>query len=163
MTVGQEKAWERHWSQLGREVLELPSGPLDISAWFGRTAPVVLEIGSGMGETTSKLAAAAPDVNYLAVEVYQPGLAQLMMRAEDLGVSNLRLLRGDAVILLAEHIAPDSLDEARLYFPDPWPKKRHHKRRIASRRPVPHGDRLGALRGPHARGVFRRAIATQRS
>jgi tRNA (guanine-N7-)-methyltransferase len=130
MTVGQEKAWQRRWSQLGQEVLELPSGPLDVSGWFGRTAPVVLEIGSGMGETTSKLAAAAPEVNYVAVEVYQAGLAQLMMRAEDLGVANLRLLRGDAVILLTEHIAPDSLDEVRLYFPDPWPKKRHHKRRI---------------------------------
>jgi tRNA (guanine-N7-)-methyltransferase len=130
MTVGQEKAWQRHWSQLGREVVGLPSGPLDVDALFGRTAPVVLEIGSGMGETTSRLAAAAPDVNYLAVEVYQPGLAQLMMRAEELGLTNLRLLRGDAVILLTDHIAPESLSEVRLYFPDPWPKKRHHKRRL---------------------------------
>jgi tRNA (guanine-N7-)-methyltransferase len=130
MTAGQERAWERHWPRLGREVLDLPAGPLDVDGWFGRTAPVVLEIGSGMGETTSKLAAAAPDVNYVAVEVYQAGLAQLMMRAEDLGVRNLRLLRGDAVILLTEHIAPGSLAEVRLYFPDPWPKKRHHKRRI---------------------------------
>jgi tRNA (guanine-N7-)-methyltransferase len=130
MTVGQERAWERHWSQLGREVRELPSGPLDVGGWFGRSAPVVLEIGSGMGETTAKLALAAPDRNYLAVEIYQPGLAQLMMRAEDLSLTNLRLLRGDAVILLTDHIAPDSLTEVRLYFPDPWPKKRHHKRRI---------------------------------
>ncbi|MEV4311578.1 tRNA (guanosine(46)-N7)-methyltransferase TrmB [Actinocrispum sp. NPDC049592] len=130
MTVGQEKAWQRHWSQLGQDVVELPSGPLNVSAWFGREAPVVLEIGSGMGETTAKLAAAAPGVNYLAVEVYQAGLAQLMMRAEELGLTNLRLLRGDAVILLTDHIEPDSLDEVRLYFPDPWPKKRHHKRRI---------------------------------
>jgi tRNA (guanine-N7-)-methyltransferase len=130
MTVGQERAWERHWPQLGQDVLDLPAGPLDTDAWFGRSAPVVLEIGSGMGETTSKLAAAAPDVNYLAAEVYQAGLAQLMMRAEDLGVENLRLLRGDAVILLTQHIEPASLSEVRLYFPDPWPKKRHHKRRI---------------------------------
>jgi tRNA (guanine-N7-)-methyltransferase len=130
MTVGQERAWQRHWSQLGREVLGLPSGPLDVSGWFGRPAPVVLEIGSGMGETTSRLAAAVPDRNYLAVEVYQPGLAQLMMRADELGLTNLRLLRGDAVVLLTEHIEPDSLSEVRLYFPDPWPKKRHHKRRI---------------------------------
>ncbi len=130
MTVGQEKAWQRHWSQLGQDVVELPSGPLNVSSWFGREAPVVLEIGSGMGETTAKLAAAAPDVNYLAVEVYQAGLAQLMMRAQELGLTNLRLLRGDAVILLTDHIEPGSLDEVRLYFPDPWPKKRHHKRRI---------------------------------
>ncbi|MCE7005163.1 tRNA (guanosine(46)-N7)-methyltransferase TrmB [Kibdelosporangium philippinense] len=130
MTVGQERAWERYWPQLGQEISDLPSGPLDAGAWFGRSAPVVLEIGSGMGETTAKLAAAAPDVNYLAVEVYQAGLAQLMMRAAELELTNLRLLRGDAVILLTEHIAPDSLSEVRLYFPDPWPKKRHHKRRI---------------------------------
>jgi tRNA (guanine-N7-)-methyltransferase len=130
MTVGQERAWERHWPRLGRDVTDLPPGPLDVAGWFGRSAPVVLEIGSGMGETTSRLAAAVPDHNYLAVEVYQPGLAQLMMRAEDLGVTNLRLLRGDAVILLTDHVEPDSLSEVRLYFPDPWPKKRHHKRRI---------------------------------
>ncbi|MET0135091.1 MAG: tRNA (guanosine(46)-N7)-methyltransferase TrmB [Kibdelosporangium sp.] len=130
MTVGQERAWERHWTQLGREVLELPDGPLEVDSWFGRTAPVVLEIGSGMGETTARLAAAAPEVNYLAAEVYQAGLAQLMMRADDLGLTNLRLLRGDAVILLTDHIPAGSLSEVRLYFPDPWPKKRHHKRRI---------------------------------
>ncbi|MBP2321911.1 tRNA (guanine-N7-)-methyltransferase [Kibdelosporangium banguiense] len=130
MTVGQERAWERHWPQLGREVLDLPAGPLDTEQWFGRAAPVVLEIGSGMGETTARLAAAAPEVNYLAAEVYQAGLAQLMMRAEEHGLTNLRLLRGDAVILLTQHIEPASLSEVRLYFPDPWPKKRHHKRRI---------------------------------
>ncbi|WP_221761018.1 tRNA (guanosine(46)-N7)-methyltransferase TrmB [Kibdelosporangium aridum] len=130
MTVGQERAWDRYWPQLGQEVADLPAGPLDTGAWFGRSAPVVLEIGSGMGETTSKLAAAAPDVNYLAVEVYQAGLAQLMMRAAELELTNLRLLRGDAVILLTDHIAANSLSEVRLYFPDPWPKKRHHKRRI---------------------------------
>ncbi|CAM3598289.1 tRNA (guanosine(46)-N7)-methyltransferase TrmB [Kibdelosporangium persicum] len=130
MTAGQERAWERYWPRLGQDVSALPAGPVDTGAWFGRSAPVVLEIGSGMGETTAKLAAAAPEVNYLAVEVYQAGLAQLMMRAAELGLTNLRLLRGDAVILLTDHIAPDSLSEVRLYFPDPWPKKRHHKRRI---------------------------------
>lgn len=130
MTVGQERAWERHWPELGRAVADLPAGPVDTGAWFGRSAPVVLEIGSGMGETTAKLAAAAPEVNYLAVEVYEPGLAQLMMRAAELGLTNLRLLRGDAVVLLTEHVEPGTLAEVRLYFPDPWPKKRHHKRRI---------------------------------
>ncbi|WP_263254438.1 tRNA (guanosine(46)-N7)-methyltransferase TrmB [Saccharopolyspora rosea] len=130
MTVGQQKAWDRHWSELGSEVTELPEGPLDTTSWFGRTAPVVLEIGSGMGETTAQLAAAQPDVNYLAVEVYKPGLAQLMLRAEHLGVTNLRLLRGDAIVLLREHVESASLSEVRIYFPDPWPKKRHHKRRL---------------------------------
>lgn len=130
MTVGQERAWQRLWPRLGRSVSELPSGPIDFDAWFGRSAPVVLEIGSGMGETTSQLAAAAAEVNYVAVEVYEAGLGQLMLRAEQLDVHNLRLLHGDAVVLLGEHVAPDSLAAVRIFFPDPWPKKRHHKRRL---------------------------------
>jgi tRNA (guanine-N7-)-methyltransferase len=130
MTAGQFRSWERNWPRLGRLLHELPPGPLDTDVWFGRHAPVVLEIGSGMGETTAQLAAAAPEVNYLAVEVYQPGLAQLMMRAEALGLTNLRLVRGDAVVLLAEHMLPGSLVEVRIFFPDPWPKKKHHKRRL---------------------------------
>jgi tRNA (guanine-N7-)-methyltransferase len=130
MTTGQQRAWERHWLRMGAEVSSLPEGELDFESWFGRRAPVVLEIGSGMGETTAQLAAAQPEVNYLAVEVYKPGLAQLMLRAEKLGLTNLRLIRGDALDLLREHIAPDSLAEVRIYFPDPWPKKRHHKRRL---------------------------------
>lgn len=83
-----------------------------------------------MGETTSQLAAAQPELNYLAVEVYKPGLAQLILRADALAVSTLRLLRGDAVTVLTEHIEPDTLHGVRLFFPDPWPKARHHKRRI---------------------------------
>jgi tRNA (guanine-N7-)-methyltransferase len=130
MTTGQARAWERNWSRLGATVTELPAGPLDTDAWFGRHAPVVLEIGSGMGETTAQLARAAPEVNYLAVEVYQPGLAQLMMRAEAMELTNLRLVRGDAVVLLAEHVAPASLAEVRIFYPDPWPKAKHHKRRL---------------------------------
>ncbi|QKV77186.1 tRNA (guanosine(46)-N7)-methyltransferase TrmB [Amycolatopsis sp. Hca4] len=132
MTVGQQRAWEEHWPRLGRTVSELPEGPIDFTAWFGREAPVMLEIGSGMGETTSQLAAAAPELNYVAAEVYDPGLGQLMLRAENLGVKNLRLLHGDAVVLLTEHVEPDSLHGVRLFFPDPWPKKKHHKRRIVS-------------------------------
>ncbi len=130
MTVGQGRAWDRRWSEWGEQVPRLPPGPVDFDTWFGRAAPVLLEIGSGMGETTSRLAEAAPEVNYVAVEVYQPGLAQLMLRAEALELSNLRLLRGDAVDLLTEHIPVDSLSGVRIYFPDPWPKKKHHKRRL---------------------------------
>ena len=132
MTVGQQRAWEELWPGLGRTVGELPAGPLDFTEWFGREAPVMLEIGSGMGETTSQLAAAAPELNYVAAEVYDPGLGQLMLRAEKLGVRNLRLLHGDAVVFLTEHVEPDTLHGVRLFFPDPWPKKKHHKRRIVS-------------------------------
>jgi tRNA (guanine-N7-)-methyltransferase len=130
MTAGQQRAWDQYWSKLGSEISALPEGSLDIASWFGRQAPVVLEIGSGMGETTAQLAASQPEVNYVAVEVYKPGLAQLLLRAEKLGLDNLRLLRGDAIVLLRDHIEPDSLSEVRVFFPDPWPKKRHHKRRL---------------------------------
>jgi tRNA (guanine-N7-)-methyltransferase len=130
MTAGQQRAWEQRWPLLGREIAELPPGELDLTDWFGRRAPVLLEIGSGMGETTAALAAAEPELNYLAAEVYEPGLAQLIMRAESLGVRNLRLLHGDVVPLLREHIPAGSLAGARVFFPDPWPKKKHHKRRL---------------------------------
>lgn len=130
MTVGQTRAWERLWPSLGRNIRELPPGPLDLDEWFGRPAPVTLEIGPGMGETTAALAEAEPDTNYLAVDVYPPGLAQLMMRAETAGLKNLRVMRGDAVVLLEDHLPPASLSRVRIYYPDPWPKKKHHKRRI---------------------------------
>lgn len=130
MTVGQQRAWDRRWPHIGRRVSELPPGPIDCAAWFERDAPVLLEIGSGMGETTSQLAHAAPELNYVAVEVYEAGLGQLMLRAEKLGVDNLRLVNGDAVVLLTNHVAPGTLHEVRVFYPDPWPKKRHHKRRL---------------------------------
>ena len=105
MTVGQERAWDTYWEKMGNDVKSLPEGPLDFDSWFGRSAPVLLEIGSGMGETTSQLVAAAPELNYVAVEVYKPGLAQLLLRAEHLGgLDNLRVLRGDAVDLLTDHV-----------------------------------------------------------
>lgn len=130
LTPGQQRAWERSWERLGRHLADLPEGPLDTAGWFGRTAPVVLEIGSGMGESTVTMAARAPEVDHLAVEVYRPGLAQLLLRAEQAGLTNLRLLRGDAHELLTEHTASGSLHGVRIYFPDPWPKRRHHKRRL---------------------------------
>lgn len=130
MTRGQQRAWEVHWPRFGRDLAELPEGPLDTRAWFGRRAPLVLEIGSGMGESTAIMAAAAPDLDHLAVEVYRPGLAQLLARIVDRGIANLRLLRGDAVTLLERHLPPGSLRGIRVLFPDPWPKRKHHKRRL---------------------------------
>jgi tRNA (guanine-N7-)-methyltransferase len=130
MTVGQTRAWERQWPALGQDIVDLPAGPLDLDTWFGRSAPVLLEIGSGMGETTAQLAEAEPELNYLAVDVYPPGLAQLLMRAETAGLTNLRLLRGDAVVLLEQHLPAASLSGVRIFYPDPWPKKKHHKRRL---------------------------------
>jgi tRNA (guanine-N7-)-methyltransferase len=130
MTTGQQRAWERSWDRWGADVIDLPDGPLDTAGWFGRAAPVVLEIGSGMGESTASMALTAPQVNHLAVEVYQPGLAQLLLRIEQAEITNLRLLRGDVHPLLDGHLSPGSLHAVRIYFPDPWPKRRHHKRRL---------------------------------
>ena len=116
---------ERLWSAYGLLVGE----PLDLSALFGRQAPVVLEIGSGMGETTVAMAAADPGRDLLAVEVHVPGLAALVSRIEAAGLSNVRVARGDAVALLTG-LPSGCLDEVRIYFPDPWPKVKHHKRRL---------------------------------
>jgi tRNA (guanine-N7-)-methyltransferase len=97
---------------------------------FGRTAPVVLEIGSGMGESTVQIAAAHPETDFLAVEVHGPGVGSLLKKIEALALANLRVIRHDAVEVL-EHMIPDaSLAGIHLFFPDPWPKKRHHKRRL---------------------------------
>ena len=132
LSDGQQAAWDRLWTVWGDEVADLVAGqrPWDPHAAFGRRAPVVLEIGPGMGETTAALAVAEPDVDHVAVEVYEPGLAQLLMRISDLGLTNQRLLRGDAVELLEQVVSPRSLDGLRIFFPDPWPKRRHHKRRL---------------------------------
>jgi tRNA (guanine-N7-)-methyltransferase len=130
MTAGQRRAWAQLWPRLGRSIEDLPAGPLDLDLWFGRTAPVVLEIGSGTGESTAELARRAPEVNQLVAEVYPAGLGQLMLAAERLQLANLRLVDGDAVDLLRDHLAPGSLAGVRIFFPDPWPKKRHHKRRL---------------------------------
>ncbi len=132
LTDGQQAAWDRWWPERGRDVADLVEGriPYDPPAWFGRRAPLVLEIGSGMGESTAAMAAAAPDTDHLAVEVFEPGLAQLLMRIDDAGLTNLALLRGDAVALLRECVPAGSLDGVRIYFPDPWPKRKHRKRRL---------------------------------
>ncbi len=132
LTEGQAHAWDRLWPRYGCDVSDLVSGavPYDPAAWFGRSAPLVLEIGSGTGESTAAQAAAAPETDHLAVEVFEPGLAQLLMRIDEAGLANLRLLRGDAVDLLRERVPAASLHGIRIYFPDPWPKRRHHKRRL---------------------------------
>jgi len=104
--------------------------PLDTRAWFGRAAPVVLEIGSGSGTSTLAMAQAEPDIDVIAVEVYRRGLAQLLCAIDSANVDNVRLIRGNAVDVLENLIAPNSLSGVRAFFPDPWPKARHHKRRL---------------------------------
>jgi tRNA (guanine-N7-)-methyltransferase len=102
----------------------------DPVALFGREAPLVLEIGSGMGDATAAMAAADPGRDYLAVDVHTPGLANLLALAESGGLANVRAARGDAVELLRDLMKPGSLDAVHVFFPDPWPKAKHHKRRI---------------------------------
>ncbi|MDF0529900.1 tRNA (guanosine(46)-N7)-methyltransferase TrmB [Tsukamurella sp. 8F] len=107
-----------------------PPEPLDAPGWFGRVAPLVVEIGCGTGTSTVAMAAAEPDVNVLAVEVYVPGIAQLLRGLQDRRLENVRVVRGDGVAVLEDMIAPGVLEGARVFFPDPWPKARHHKRRL---------------------------------
>lgn len=105
-------------------------GTLDTVALFGRAAPLVLEIGSGMGDATAAMAAADPDRDWLAVEAHLPGVAALLLLVERHGLTNVRVAHGDALRLLRSDVAPGSLDAVHAFFPDPWPKARHHKRRL---------------------------------
>ena len=106
------------------------SAPIDLDRAFGRGAPKVLEIGFGMGETTATIAAAHPEVDYLGVEVHTPGVGSLLNRIASLGLKNVRIVQHDAVEVLEQMIPLASLDGVHVFFPDPWPKKRHHKRRL---------------------------------
>ncbi len=103
---------------------------LDLDAVFGRRAPRVLEIGFGNGDTLIELASKAPEIDFIGVEVHPPGIGHCLLAVEALGLTNVRVIAHDAVEVLARQLAPASSDEVLLYFPDPWPKKRHHKRRI---------------------------------
>ena len=109
-----------------------PDGSLDTGTLFGRSAPVVLEIGSGMGESTVAMGVARPEINLLAVEVYKPGVAQTLHHLNRAGATNVRVLRGDGVQVLTDLISPGSLAEIWLFFPDPWPKTKHFKRRLVT-------------------------------
>ena len=127
MTVAQERAWTELWPRYG---IETSDQPIDFTAVFGRTAPLTLEIGFGNGESLLALAAAHPERDYVGIEVHRPGIGHLLLRAEELRLANVRAICRDAVEVLQQCVAPGSLAEVLLYFPDPWPKKRHHKRRI---------------------------------
>jgi len=104
--------------------------PLDLDRVFGRAAPKILEIGFGMGETTARIAASHPGNDYLGIEVHAPGVGSLLQRIAAPGLSNVRIIQHDAAEVLESMIAPACLDGVHMFFPDPWPKKRHHKRRL---------------------------------
>ncbi len=127
MGTGQQRAL----AELGpRFVLPFEPRPLDFAATFGRSAPVLLEIGFGMGDATAQVAAAAPERDLIGVEVHEAGVGALLRHVGERGLTNVRIVRHDAVEVLREMVAPGSLAGVHVWFPDPWHKKRHHKRRL---------------------------------
>ncbi|MCX6480136.1 MAG: tRNA (guanosine(46)-N7)-methyltransferase TrmB [Mycobacterium sp.] len=137
LTDAQQEVWDRLWPAVGRRADDADdaddaqaAGALAPGMWFGRTAPLVCEIGCGTGTSTLAMAQAEPGIDVIAVEVYRRGLAQLLSAIDRAGVTNIRLIRGDAIDVLENLIQPASLTGVRVFFPDPWPKARHHKRRL---------------------------------
>jgi tRNA (guanine-N7-)-methyltransferase len=124
---GQQRAYAELLPRYG---VPFRAQALDLAALFGRSAPVVLEIGSGMGDTTAAIAQAHPDTDYLAIEVHTPGIGSLLKHLGERALTNVRVIQHDAVEVLREMIPAGSLAGIHIFFPDPWPKKRHHKRRI---------------------------------
>ena len=127
MTQGQQQALDAY---LDKWSLPYRAEVLDLSQTFGRSAPTILEIGFGMGETTEQIALARSQDNFLGVEVFNAGVGALLKRIEISALENIRIIQHDAVEVLRDMVAPNSLSGVHIYFPDPWPKKRHHKRRL---------------------------------
>jgi tRNA (guanine-N7-)-methyltransferase len=127
MTSGQARALEQLWPEYG---IDFANCALDLDAIFGRRAPRCLEIGFGIGEVIGALAQANPGVDYLGIEVHRPGVGRLLQHCAQAGISNLRIICHDAVEVLRYGIAAGALQEVLIFFPDPWRKKRHHKRRL---------------------------------
>ncbi len=127
ITRAQEQALAELWPIYG---IASDIEPLDLSRLFGREAPVVMELGFGNGETLVQLAAAEPQCDFLGVEVYRPGVGRLLRRVRELGLLNVRVFCDDAVDVLTDRISRKSLTKLLIFFPDPWPKSRHHKRRL---------------------------------
>jgi tRNA (guanine-N7-)-methyltransferase len=127
LTEGQKRALDELWPLYG---IDEGENQINLDDLFGNDHPVIMEIGFGNGDATWQMAAAHQEENYLGVEVHRPGVGHLLLKLEDNGISNVRIACEDAVELLRKRIPRDSLAGVRIYFPDPWPKKRHHKRRI---------------------------------
>jgi tRNA (guanine-N7-)-methyltransferase len=127
MTPGQQRAFDENWQRWG---LDHAGGTLDYDAVFGRSAPRVLEIGFGMGQSLVDMADAAPDSNFIGIEVHKPGVGKLLHTMVEQDVDNIRVYCHDAVEILRDCIPQASLDTIQIFFPDPWHKKRHNKRRL---------------------------------
>jgi tRNA (guanine-N7-)-methyltransferase len=127
LTEGQQRAFQELWPQYG---LTLDQQPLRFASIFGREAPLTLEIGFGNGEALTQIAARHPEEDFLGVEVHTPGVGHLMLKLAEQESDNVRILQTDAMELLRHHLPQACLSRVQLYFPDPWHKRRHHKRRI---------------------------------
>ncbi len=125
LTPGQRRALDELLPRYG-----IDPDVADLRQAFERSAPLVVEIGFGNGQALAWMAANEPEKNFVGIEVHEPGVGRLLKSVEDEGLDNVRVAMRDAVEVLAEQVVPGSLDEVRIYFPDPWPKKRHHKRRL---------------------------------
>ncbi len=127
MTHAQARALQELWPKFG---IETSTGKIDLEQLFARDAPLLIEIGFGNGDATWQMARNEPDKNFIGIEVHQPGVGQLLLALESNDLTNVRIAREDAVEFIRDRIPDNSVSELRIYFPDPWPKKRHHKRRI---------------------------------
>lgn len=127
LTEGQKRALTELWPVYG---VPQNGGLLDFTGLFGNSHPVIMEIGFGNGDATWQMAVASPGENYLAVEVHRPGVGHLLLKLEEHGIGNVRIACEDGVALLSRRVPDASLAGVRIFFPDPWPKKRHHKRRL---------------------------------
>ena len=127
ITPAQQRALKDLWPRYG---LDMEAGPIELTRAFGRTAPVILEIGFGNGEALAAAASVHPENNYLGIEVHRPGAGRLLRRLAAEELTNVRVMLIDAKEALAERIPDESLAAVHLFFPDPWPKQRHHKRRL---------------------------------
>jgi tRNA (guanine-N7-)-methyltransferase len=127
MTDAQKASYEKHWQQYG---LDLGAGELDDQNVFGRKASRIIEIGFGMGDSLFQMCTRDSESNYIGIEVHPPGVGRLMNQAADAGLENLRVYLADAKDVMAECIADNSVDRIQIYFPDPWHKKKHNKRRL---------------------------------
>jgi tRNA (guanine-N7-)-methyltransferase len=127
MTDAQRRALEELWPRYG---IDPGEGFIDFDAAFARRAPTAMEIGFGDGRALLAMATADPDTNYVGVEVHRPGVGRVLRELDERGIGNVRVICTDAAQLLAAHVAAASLDAVYIFFPDPWPKKRHHKRRL---------------------------------
>ncbi|AKS40755.1 tRNA (guanosine(46)-N7)-methyltransferase TrmB [Wenzhouxiangella marina] len=125
LTPGQQRALDELLPKYG-----VAADVRDLRALFERDAPLVVEIGCGNGQAMAYMAANEPEFDFVGIEVHEPGVGRLLKAIDDRGLSNVRVAMRDAVEVLAEQVVPGSLEQVRIYFPDPWPKKRHHKRRL---------------------------------